>query len=546
MGAIVSQVTGSGRSSTPAKHAFWTEIYDRLGGIDPEILGADDLEALSDAAFWLGRPRESIAARQVGYRKHREAHDSRRATITAWRLFYSYFDLDETSAASGWLQRAHRHALEVPDLIEGRYVALADADWALYNGNLDDALTSARRAGDAGRQFNEGDLEALGLATQGRILTVRGDVAAGLACLDEAMAVTLGNELTPFAMGWICCLLLYTCQELGELRRASEWTDLAVRWCEAKGQDSWYPGLCRLHRSEVQSLHGEWSAAEQEVLRAAEELAPFGDYLVAEGQYLAGEIRRRRGDYASAEDAFRRAHELGRAPQPGLALLRLAKGEARDAAAALRLALASGSLTPVRRARVLSARVDAELALGNHDAATGSADELQELATANRAPYLRALAEMAQGAVFLSKHDIANALPVLRGACDRFRELSCPYETAEVRLMLGVAARESADDETARLEFETAKATFERLGAAPGVARAVSLLGHGSGKPHGLTSREVEVLQLVAHGKSNREISTELVISEHTVARHVSNIFRKLDVTSRSAAASFAYEHHLA
>jgi ATP/maltotriose-dependent transcriptional regulator MalT len=538
----VSHMSGS---SPSAQRGSWTEIYDRLSSLDAERLGPGDLENLSDAAFWLGRPRESIAARQVAYRKHREAHDSRRATITAWRLFHNYFDLDETSAASGWLQRAHRHALEAPDLIEGRYVALADADWALYNGRLNDALTSARRASDAGRQFDDSDLEALGLATQGRILTVDGDVAAGLECLDEAMAVALGHELTPFAMGWVYCLLLYTCQELGELRRASEWTDLAIRWCEAKGQESWYPGLCRLHRSEVQSLRGEWSAAEREVLQASDELAPFGDYLVADGQYLAGEIRRRRGDYSAAEAAFRRAHELGRDPQPGLALLRLARGAPRDAAAALRVALASGSNTPVRRARLLAARVDAELALGQLKTAAGAADELQELASANRTPYLLALAEMARGAVLLSTHNISEALPVLRRASDRCRELSCPYETAQARLMLGIAARESGDDETSRLELEAAKAIFERLGAAPGVERADSLLSPESRKPHGLTFREVEVLRLVAHGQSNREISAELFISEHTVARHVSNILHKLDVTSRAAAASFAYEHHL-
>jgi ATP/maltotriose-dependent transcriptional regulator MalT len=542
----VSRETQAERSQASTAQTAWGDVYSELASADPGTLGVDELESLADAAFWLGLPRESITARHQLYARYRDSGDAKGATKTAWLLFNNHFDLDETAAASGWLGRARRHAEAAPDHVEASYVALADADWALYNGRLDDAQRLARLATDAGHQHGDRDLEALGLATQGRILIARDDVADGLDRLDEAMVAALSDELTPFATGWVYCLLLSTCQELGDVRRAAEWTDLAVRWCEERGQDSWYPGLCRLHRCEVQSLRGEWSAAEQGAVRAAEELAPFGDYLIADGQYLAGEIRRRRGDFAGAEDAFRRAHQYGRDPQPGLALLRLAQGDVDGAAAALRHALTGGAAGPLRRGRLLAAHVQAELRLAKLDSAAGSAEELAELADGSGALLLRAMAAAAQGSVLLARGDIEAALPLLRDACTICRELSCPYEAAETQVLLGQAARTVGDEETARLELAAARAAFERLDAAPDVERVDALLAWDTPTPRGLTAREVEVLRLVAHGRSNREIGAELFISEHTVARHLSNIFRKLEVTSRSAATSFAYEHHLA
>jgi ATP/maltotriose-dependent transcriptional regulator MalT len=542
----VSWETQAGQSQPRTAPATWNEIYGQLAVADAATLDVDDLESLAEAAFWLGRPRESIAARQQVYARYRDAGDATSATKTAWLLFYNHFDLDETSAASGWLGRAHRHAEEAPEHVAAAYVALADADWALYNGRLDEAHDHARRATDAGHHHRDRDLEALGLATRGRILIAGNHVVDGLDRLDEAMVAALSDELTPFATGWVYCLLLTTCQELGDVRRAAEWTDLAVRWCEERGQDSWYPGLCRLHRCEVLSLRGEWSAAEQGALRAAEELAPFGDYLIADGQYLAGEIRRRRGDFSGAEDAFRLAHQYGRDPQPGLALLRLAQGDADGAAAALRHALSGGSTGPLRRGRVLAAHVQAELRLGNLDTAAASAEDLAELADVTGALLLRGMAAAARGSVLLARGDVDAALPLLRDACEICRELFCPYEAAETRVLLGLAARAVGDEETAGLELTAARAIFQRLDATPDVERVDTLLASDTPTPRGLTAREVEVLRLVARGRSNREIGAQLFISEHTVARHLSNIFRKLDVTSRSAATSFAYEHHLA
>lgn len=291
-------------------------------------------------------------------------------------------------------------------------------------------------------------------------------------------------------------------------------------------------------------MRGEWTAAEREALRAAEELKPYAAYMVADGLYLAGEIRLRRGEHAGAEEAFRRAHELGRSPQPGLAELRLARGDADGAAAALRSALAASAGGPLRRARLLATHVDAELQRQDVPAARRSADELAELAKANRAPLLRAMGAQAQAAVLLDS-DVEAALPLLRQAHDIYQEQSCPYNIGRVRVLMGTAARKTGDDETAKLEFDAARLVFEHLGAELDLERLAVVSATTTPTALGLTSRELDVLRLVARGNTNREIASTLVVSEHTVARHLSNIFGKLRVRSRAAATSTAYEHKL-
>jgi ATP/maltotriose-dependent transcriptional regulator MalT len=525
----------------------WRARHQELSSRDPDDLDADQLEELARACFWLGRPRDAIAARQRAYGLHLAAGDHDRAARVAWQLFHNHHELDETSAASGWLARAQRHVDAAPDSAERGYVAVAAAMWAGYCGEMDDAVAEAALAHELGQTAGDRDLVAWGLAMQGGMTVMRGDVADGMALLDEAMVEASFGDLSPFVTGWVYCFLLKICQAMGDVRRAGEWTDTAVRWCERQGVDSWYPGLCRLHRCEVASWRGEWVAAEQEALRAADELAPFGNYLIAEGQYLAGEIRRRWGDRAGAEAAFRRAHELGHAPQPGMALLQLDAGDAEGAVAQLRTALLETSPRPLTRARLLAAHVRATLATGDRDAAEDSAQELAELADATSSRLLEAMAAGARGAVRLAAGDLERAVPLLREAATGCRQLDCPYEVAEVQVLLGRAARAAGDEATAALELEAARATFERLGARPDAERAAAALaGDTPDRPAGLTDREAEVLRLLAEGGSNRDIAEALVISEHTVRRHLSNLYRKIGVTTRSAATAFAFEHDLA
>jgi ATP/maltotriose-dependent transcriptional regulator MalT len=535
--AVAGPAEGAGR---------WGQLYQELAGGDVSALSPDELELLAQAAFWLGRPREAIAARRLAYGLHRDLDDHARAARTCWQLFHNHFELDETAAASGWLNRAQRHVREVPDSVERGYVAIAAAMWAGYCGDCDEAVKQAAWAHDLGEAWGDRNLAAWALAMLGGMQVAAGDVAGGVATLDEAMIETVSGDLVPFVTGWIYCFLLKTCQGLGDVHRAREWTETAVRWCEQNGVDSWYPGVCRLHRCEVASLRGEWASAEEEALRAAEDLAPFGNYLIAEGQYIAGEIRRRRGDYALAEEAFRRSHDLGHDPQPGLALLRLAQGDAQGAANQLRLALMGGSHQPLPRARLLAARVQAELELGDVDAAGCSVTELGELARASQSRLLWGLLANSHGALLLAQGDVDGAVPLLREASLIFQQLACPYEVAQVRMSLGRAARQVGDEETAALEFEAASAAFTRLGARPEAEDASDLATRTQENPQSLSDREVEVLRLVAKGMSNREVASTLVISEHTVRRHLSNVFRKIGVTSRSAATAFAFEHDLA
>jgi ATP/maltotriose-dependent transcriptional regulator MalT len=529
----------------------WRRSYDELTVGDLARLDAGQLESLGEAAFWLGRPREAIAARGLAYGLHRDTGDHARAARTCWQLFHQHFELNETAAASGWLSRGRRHARQVPDAVERGYVGVAAALWASYCGSCDQAVEEAAFAQEVGVAHGDRDLAAWALAVLGGMLVLRGDVAEGVADLDEAMVETTTGELSAFVTGWIYCFLLKTCQALGDIRRAAEWTESAVRWCERNGADSWYPGVCRLHRCELASLRGEWASAEQEALRVAEELAPFGDYLIAEGEYIAGEIRRRRGDYDGAEAAFRRAHQLGHDPQPGMALLRLAQHDADGAARQLRLALIGGSSLPLPRARLLAAHVEAELEGGDAALAAQSVDELARLARASQSRLLWGLLALSHGRLLLASHDVEGAVPLLREAARTFHQLECPYEVAQVRVVLGTAARQSGDEDTARLELEAAAAAFTRLGAGPDAERVTALLraGRGTGsKGHAweLSDREVEVLRLVAHGLTNRDIASRLVISEHTVRRHLSNIFRRVGVGSRAAATAFAFENGLA
>jgi ATP/maltotriose-dependent transcriptional regulator MalT len=360
------------------------------------------------------------------------------------------------------------------------------------------------------------------------------------------MCSVVAGELSPLFTGWIYCHVLVACWELADLRRAGEWTDAALRWCE-NVQDEGIPfrGLCRIHRVELAILRGAWAAAADEARRTCDELLAYEPRSAGMAFNAVGELRRRTGDLAGAEKAFARAHELGHEPQPGLALVQLARGRPDAAAASLKLVLAGGPRSGYPRAQLLAAQVEAELALGDRTAAAASVSELELLATRVEAPALEAFACGAAGALRLAEGDAAEAVPSLRRAVTTWQSLGAPYEAACIRVRLAAAARLLGDEEGARLELDVAHATFRRLGASADVARTERLLGVTRTTPGGLTRRELQVLRLVARGKTNRAIATELVISDHTVARHLNNIFRKLDVTTRAAATAYAFTHGL-
>ncbi len=460
----------------------------------------------------------------------------------ALRLFYTFSVRGDGAIAGGWLRRASRLLEDEPEGVAHGHLQVALARVARAQGNVDAELAHARAASALGDRFSDPDLVALGRYIEGRLLVRQGQVHDGMATLDEAMLAAVQGELGPMTTGQVYCNVIATCQELGDLRRAGEWTEALRGWC-ADQPASVFPGLCRVHRAEVMHLRGAWADAENEARQACTDLLDTMPSFAAEAYYQLGEVRRRLGDVAEAEAAYRQGGELGREPQPGLALLRLAQGRQDAAAAALRRALAEES-NRLTRARLLAAQVEVAVAGFDLETATAAAGELRAIADDYGSVALKAAAAAAEGAVGLAAGDDGAALRSLRQAWELWQAADCPFEAAEARRSLGVACRKMGDEEGAERALGAALTVFERLGAAPEASRTAALLGSRA-MPAGLTSRELEVLRLVAAGKSNREIAGELYLSTKTVSRHLSNIFYKLGVSSRTAAAAFAYEHAL-
>jgi len=381
----------------------------------------------------------------------------------------------------------------------------------------------------------------------GRIRLRRGQVREGLALLDETMVAVTSGELSPLVTGLIYCSVIDACQEACALERAREWTSALAGWCEQQPEMVAFTGICGVHRAEILVQRGDWSRALDEAERAAARCLPRDVGAGAAALYQQAEVRRLRGETAAAEAAYRGASQHGFEPQPGLSLLRLSQARTTPAAAALRRALGATS-DPVKRVRLLPAFVEVMLAAGTVDDARNASRELDQLAEQFDSSVLRALAGHARGAVALTEGAASAAMECLRRTWKTAQDIDLPYLAARVRVLLARCCEALDDDESARLEIAAARSVFERLGARADLAALDALAQPGrqtTDGPRALTSRELEVLRLVAAGKTNRAIAAALSLSEKTVERHVSNICTKLDVPSRTAATSYAYEHRL-
>jgi DNA-binding NarL/FixJ family response regulator len=537
----------SGRTRVDADRDVWSEVYERLRDPDREPLDAVDLETLADAAWWLSRVEESLAVRRRAHAAYVAAGDVRRAGYNAWMLATEYGFIGKQALAAGWLTKARRHLGDQPECVEQGFLVHTEAELAAEAGDLDEAMRLARHMIDLGLRCDCLDVIAMGRLLHGRLLVIGGDPAAGLARFDEVMCDVVDGELSDLVTGWLYCLAVPVCFDLSDLARAAAWNDAAMAWCATLPAGTPFHGLCRVHHAELLGLGGAWDEAIAEAARACRELIAYHPNMAGESFYVAGELRRLRGDLAGAEDAFLTAHELGRDPQPGLALLRLSQGRAPAAAAALASCLTGGEWNIMGRARILAAHVRVSLAADDPEAAHDAARQLETLAESIEpgTTMIGALALHASGAVAAAEGDVAAALARLRRARSQWLELDVPYEAAHVRVLLANVCRTAGDDDTAELELRAARATFERLGSAEGLRRVDELLGTRRVVAGGLTPRQLEVLRLVAAGKTNREIAADLVISEHTVSRHLENIFRKLEVSTRGAAAAFAHTHEL-
>jgi len=527
----------------------WSEAYVALSEADEEqSLDAPDLERLATAARLTGRSAESADLWARAHQAWLSAGDEVRAAGVAAGLAIQLLVEGEQARSGGWLGRARR-LLDGGrrDCVARGFLRMHEALQTAFGGDPATSREMFAEVSAIGERFGDRDLAVLGRLGEGRSLIRLGDPTRGMALLDEVMVAATADEVSPHVVGDIYCSVIDACQETYDLRRAQEWTAALVRWTASQPDVSPYRGSCLVRRAELLQLHGEWPDALEQAVRACDCLAgPPVHRAIGAAWYRLAELHRLRGEAAQAEELYRKGSRWGRDPHPGLALLRLAQGRVDAAAVAIRRVIAEAA-EPRRRAADLAAGVEILLAAGDTAAARGAADELSRLADSLEAPYLRAMRAQARGAVLLGERQAQAALAALRDAAAGWRDLEAPYETAQVRALIGLAHRALGDEDTAAVELDAARHAFAALGAAPDMRRVDQLMGQTESPEASdqLTTREVEVLRLVATGRTNRAIAERLGISEKTVARHVSNIFTKLDLSSRAAATAYAFQHDL-
>ena len=509
-------------------------------------LTPEDLDALSDACWWLGRVDDCIAAGEAAFRGYLELARSGDAAMCAIGLAVSLVLRGEEVLGSGWISRAERLLGGLPEEPAHGYLRyIVDVEAGLDGDDLDTVIVAAGEVRAIGQRHGDPNLVAGGVLGEGRALLKLGEVARGSQLLDEAMVAVVHDDLDPQWAGNIYCHLMAACHEVADISRAREWTEATSSWLAELPAAVLFTGICRVHRSQVLQVTGDWGRAEQEATRVVEDLADIHVSSVAEAYYQIGEMRRLRGDLDGADDAYGRARQLGRDPHPGLALTRLAQGRAGAAGAAIGAALQAVGNDRIARARLCSAQVEIALAAGDLDVAQRACADLEDAAATYGTSGLEAAALHWRGAVALAEGRPEEALPALRAACRRWHSVHASYDAARSSVLLGRAYRALGDSEASTAELASATETFQRLGATVDASRAAELTGDQS-LPRGLTEREAEVLAHISSGKTNRDVAEALVLSEKTIARHLSNIFTKLGVSTRTEAAAFSFAHGLA
>ncbi len=535
-----------------ARHE-WRKAYALLSAADSETpLEPTDLERFAAAAYLVGE--ESLAA-TIWTRAHHaliDQGDVERAARWGYWLSLSSMLRGEMAQSTGWLARTQRLLKDRQSAcVEHGYGCIVLGLLAMGKGDAEGAGDHFEQAVALANEFNDADLLALALLGQGQILIESRRVAEGVARLDEAMVSVTAGDVAPMFAGIVYCAVVLACQRIFDLRRAQEWTMALNEWCVSQPDLVPFRGQCLVHRSELLQMQGNWPGALEEVKRACDWLSGRSEAAVGRAYYQWGELHRLQGAFGSAERMYRKADQTGCEPQPGVSLLRLAQGRPDEAAAAIRgvTDIPGSGRAPaagLSRPKLLGPLIEILLATGDVVGARAIADELAEIAAEINAPFLKATSAQASGAVLLAEGNPKRALGLLRDAWAVWQQLEVPYDSARVRVLIGRVCRQLEDRETAQMHFDAARTVFRQLGALPDLAELERLMEIAGADPAGgLTNREREVLALVAAGETNRQIAAVLAISEHTVARHLSNIFNKIGVTSRTAAGAFAHRHKL-
>lgn len=527
----------------------WAEAFAVLAEADRrQPLSPERLEDLALTAYLTANDEVATDAWTRAHQSWLAAGDPGRAARCAFWLAAGKFFMGDMAPAMGWIARGSRVLEESDGDHAERALQLTLTNLpVLYGGDPDKAMPAFAEAVEISTRHADADVLLLARTCLGQAKVMDDPLSPdGMRLLDEVMVAVTSDDVLPLAAGIAYCAVIASCRDCFDVRRAREWTAALADWCDRQQDLVPFRGNCLVHRCEIMQIQGNWPDALDEAERACRWLAePKPWRALGAAHFQLGEIRRLRGEFDAAEDAYRRAHETGRVPEPGMSLLRLARGHADDAAASIKRALAENA-DPQARPKLLPAAVDILLAAGDTAGAREAADELSGLAAMLGAPFVHALSAHATGSVLLAEGETAGALAHLRRAADAWRDLDAPHEGARTRVLMARACRQLGDAGGAQMELEAARATFEELGAEPDLAALAAETGAGAGStPGGLTAREVEVLRHVASGLTNRSVAAELVISEKTVARHVSNIFAKLGVSSRAAATAYAYEHGL-
>ncbi len=542
---------GRGREAFAQRR--WSEAYALLAEAERgSPLAAVDLDHLATAAYLKDDEAAAIAAWQRAHHAWLDDGEVERAARAGFWVGLVALMSGGLSQTTGWLARVQRLLGESgAHALEHGYLDVLLGLLTMGKGDGGRAAEIFARAISCAGSFDEADLMAMALLGRGQAIIHDGHVVQGISSLDEAMVSVTAGEVSPIVAGMVYCGVIGNCERVFDSARAREWTTALDAWCASQPGMVAFRTQCLVHRSEIMLLRGAWSSALDEARRACERVTSGARRIAGRALYQRGEVHRLRGELDEADARYRECAHQGHAPEPGASLLRLARGDIDAAATMIQVALAevgeqTGPPPASTRVKLLLPCVEILLAAREDEAATRAADELADHAAALGATLLQAAAAKARGAVLLHGGDARAALGALRRSWALWQQLEAPYEAARARELIGEACRQLGDCQAAELHLDAARSVFRRLGAATELARLEGAPARARRtEASSLTSREREVLKLVATGKTNRQIAAVLALSEHTIARHLSNIFNKLGVTSRTAASAYAFEHQL-